>query len=51
VTALFSVVAALLGLVSLFVAPIWWLLLLVAGLALLVLYLRMPRLLGEQRPE
>jgi len=41
----FSVVASFLGLFSLFLPPIWWIGLLVAGLALLALYLRLPRLL------
>ena len=41
--------ASLLGLASLFVSPVWWLVLLVAGLALVVLYVRMPRLFGERK--
>lgn len=48
-TALCTLAGSVLGLVSLFVAPVWWLVLLVAGLALVVLYLRLPRFLGEQR--
>ena len=48
ITAGFTLVASLLGLASYFVAPIWWLALLVAGLALVVLYNLLPRLL-EQR--
>jgi len=44
----FMLLASALGLVSLFVPPIWWLALLVAGLAVLVLYLRLPRILGER---
>lgn len=47
VTALFTLVASALGLASFFVAPIWWLVLLVLGLGLLALYLRLPRLLGS----
>lgn len=47
VTAGFTLLASVLGLVSLFVAPIWWLLLLALGLALVVLYLRMPKLLAR----
>lgn len=45
VTALFSLAGALLGLASFFVAPIWWLALLAGGLALVVIYVRLPRLL------
>jgi len=48
ITAGFTLFASLLGLASYFVAPIWWLALLVAGLALVVLYNLLPRLL-EQR--
>ncbi|MBK0419544.1 UDP-phosphate alpha-N-acetyl-D-fucosaminephosphotransferase [Leucobacter sp. CSA1] len=40
-----SLLASALGLVSCVVAPVWWLLLLVLGLAVLVLYLALPRLL------
>lgn len=47
VTAGFTLLASVLGLVSLFVAPVWWLLLLALGLALVVLYLRMPKLLAK----
>jgi uncharacterized membrane protein len=49
IAALFTAVASALGLASFFVAPIWWLALLVAGLAVLVLYLALPRLLGEKK--
>lgn len=49
VTAAFTAVASLLGLASFFVPPIWWLALLVGGLALLAAYLALPRLLGESR--
>ena len=49
ITALFTLAASVLGLISLFVPPVWWLLLLIAGLALVVLYMRMPRLLGEEK--
>lgn len=48
ITALFTLAASVLGLVSLFVAPIWWLLLLMLGLALVVLYVRMPKLLARR---
>lgn len=48
INALFTIAASALGLVSLFVAPIWWLVLLVLGLALVVLYVRMPRLLARR---
>ncbi len=51
VTALFTLAASILGLISLFVQPIWWLALLVAGLCLVVLYVRMPRMLGEQKAQ
>lgn len=47
IAALFTLVASILGLLSFFVEPVWWLALLVAGLAVLVAYLRLPRLLGE----
>ncbi len=47
VTAAFTAAASLLGLVSIFVSPVWWIALLVAGLALLVLYIRLPRLLAR----
>jgi len=46
ITALFSLAASVLGLISFFVAPVWWWALLAGGLALLVLYLRLPRLLA-----
>lgn len=49
VTALFSLAGALLGLTSFFVPPIWWLLLLAGGLALVVIYVAMPRLLERSR--
>lgn len=48
VTALFTLAASLLGLVSFFVAPLWWVVLVLAGLALLAVYLRLPRMLGGQ---
>ena len=48
VNALFTVAASLLGLVSFFVTPIWWLLLLVLGVALVVLYVAMPKLLARR---
>lgn len=48
INALFTIAASVLGLVSLFVAPIWWILLLVLGLALVVLYVRMPKLLARR---
>lgn len=44
----FTLAASLLGLASFFVAPIWWLLLLVGGLALVVLYQVTPRLLAKK---
>lgn len=47
VTALFTLTASLLGLASFFVPPLWWLLLLASGLALVALYVRMPRLLAR----
>lgn len=46
ITALFTLAASLLGLASLFVEPIWWIALLFAGLAVLALYLRLPRMLA-----
>jgi UDP-N-acetylmuramyl pentapeptide phosphotransferase/UDP-N-acetylglucosamine-1-phosphate transferase len=48
IAALFTAAASALGLASFFVSPIWWLALLVAGLAVLVVYLALPRLLGER---
>lgn len=42
-----SSVACGLGLVSFFVPPVWWLVLLLAGLAVLALYLSLPRLLAR----
>ena len=48
ITALFTLAASALGLVSLFVTPLWWLVLLAAGLALVVLYVRMPRILERR---
>ncbi|MGD9606316.1 MAG: UDP-phosphate alpha-N-acetyl-D-fucosaminephosphotransferase [Leucobacter sp.] len=51
VTALFTLAASLLGLASFFVEPIWWLALLVAGLALVVFYVSLPKMLGGGRPE
>ena len=53
ITAGFTLVASLLGLASYFVAPIWWLALLVAGLALIVWMLRFAARAtgsGEVRP-
>lgn len=44
-TAGFTAIASLLGLASFFVPPIWWIGLLLAGLAVLSVYLRLPRLL------
>ena len=44
ITAAFTVAASILGLVSFFVPPIWWLLLLAGGLALVVVYVRLPKL-------
>lgn len=48
INAAFTLAASLLGLVSIFVAPIWWLALLVGGLALVVLYQLLPRLLAQK---
>lgn len=48
ITALFTLAASALGLVSLFVAPIWWLVLLALGIALVVLYVAMPKLLARR---
>ena len=44
-TAGLSAVASILGLVSFFVPPIWWLALTAAGLAVLALYLALPKIL------
>lgn len=48
ITALFSLAASMLGLASFFVSPGWWIVLLIAGLAVLVLYLRLPRILSTR---
>ncbi|QNN64039.1 UDP-phosphate alpha-N-acetyl-D-fucosaminephosphotransferase [Leucobacter denitrificans] len=48
VNAAFTVAASLLGLLSLLVAPVWWILLLVLGIALVVLYQLTPRLLSRK---
>lgn len=45
INAAFTLAASILGLVSLFVAPVWWLLLVAGGLALVVVYQLLPRLL------
>lgn len=47
INAAFTLAASVLGLVSFFVAPIWWLLLLVLGLALVVVYQLLPRMLAK----
>lgn len=47
-TAGLSAIASILGLVSFFVAPIWWLALTLGGLAVLALYLALPRILPER---
>lgn len=51
VTATFTLAASVLGLASLFVEPIYWLILLVLGVSLVVVYVRIPRMLGERRGE
>lgn len=48
INAAFTLAASLLGLASFFLAPIWWLLLLVLGLALVVVYQLMPKLLAPR---
>lgn len=48
INAAFTLAASVLGLVSIFVAPVWWLLLVVAGLALVVIYQLLPRLLSRR---
>ena len=48
VNAGFSLVAAALGLLSFALPPVWWIALLVAGLAWLALYLALPRLLASR---
>lgn len=47
-TALFTLVASILGLLSLFTQPIWWLALLAGGLVTLVLYLLLPRFVADR---
>ncbi|UTX52508.1 UDP-phosphate alpha-N-acetyl-D-fucosaminephosphotransferase [Leucobacter aridicollis] len=46
----FTLAASALGLASFFVEPIWWLVLLALGLALVVAYQLMPRLLANKFP-
>ncbi len=48
INAAFTLLASVLGLVSFFVAPVWWSLLLALGLALVVLYQLTPRLLSRK---
>lgn len=48
INAAFTLAASILGLVSFFVAPAWWLLLVAAGLALVVAYQLLPRLLAHK---
>lgn len=48
ITAACTAAASLLGLASFFVAPIWWWALLAGGLALVALYLSLPRLLPSR---
>ncbi len=48
IVALFTLAASVLGLASFFLEPIWWLLLLVAGLGLVVVYNLLPRLLARR---
>lgn len=48
ITALFTMIAAGLGLLSYAVEPILWLVLLAAGLALVVIYVRLPRILRHR---
>ncbi len=43
INAAFTAAASILGLVSFFVPPIWWLALLVGGLGLVVVYVRLPK--------
>lgn len=46
INAAFTLVGSTLGIVSMFVPPVWWILLLVLGLALVVLYQLSPKLLA-----
>lgn len=48
INAAFTLAASVLGLVSIFVAPVWWILLVALGLALVVLYQLTPRLLARR---
>lgn len=48
ITAGFTAAGSLLGLLSFFVAPIWWLALLAGGLLLVVVYLRLPKMLAPR---
>lgn len=49
ITTMFSVAVSALGIVSMFVEPVWWILLFFGGLMLLVVYLRLPRMLEATR--
>lgn len=44
----FSTVGSILGLLSCVLAPVWWIPLLIAGLALVVVYLKLPELLPSR---
>lgn len=48
ITAAFSAAGAVLGLVSFLVPPVWWIALLIGGLALVVIYLRLPKLFAPR---
>lgn len=49
ITAAFTAAASILGLLSFFLAPVWWIVLLVAGVLLVALYALLPRLAGLSR--
>ena len=48
INAMFTVFGSVLGLISFVVAPIWWLLLLVAGISLVVVYVKLPTFLRQR---
>jgi len=49
ITAAFTAAASILGLLSFFLAPVWWIALLVAGVVLVAVYALLPRLAGLSR--
>lgn len=48
IVAIFTAAASVLGLLSYVVEPMWWIALLVAGLAVLIIYLQLPKILPSR---